>query len=103
MKRSKQQPGPDQVVYQIQVRGRLDERWADWFNGTIIELEAPGDGPPLTTLTVVVADQARLRGILSQIWDLNLTVISVVPVKAEEGEPHPRPRTQPGGEAWEDC
>ena len=99
MKRSKQQPGPDQVVYQIRVQGRLDEHWTDWFNGMVVELEAQGDGPPITTLTVALADQARLRGILSQIWDLNLTVISVAPIEVRAGEP----RSQIGGEPWENC
>jgi len=31
----------------------------------------------ITILTGAVADQAALRGILSRIWDLNLTLISV--------------------------
>ena len=57
--------------YRIKVRGRLDERWSDWFNGMTI---TPERG--ITTLTGAV-DQAKLRGILSKIWDLNLTVISI--------------------------
>lgn len=57
--------------YQIKVRGRLDETWADWFNGMTITSERD-----ITTLTGAV-DQAKLRGIVSKIWDLNLTVISV--------------------------
>ena len=83
MKRSNQGPGPNQVAYQIKVQGRLDENWSDWFNGMTIELENECDGPPITTLTVAVADQARLRGILSKIWDLNLTVISVTQIESE--------------------
>jgi len=32
----------------------------------------------VTTLTGPVADQAALRGILCKLWDLNLTLISIV-------------------------
>jgi hypothetical protein len=34
------------------------------------------NGTPVTVLTSTV-DQAALRGIVSRIWDLNLTLISV--------------------------
>ena len=65
--------GFDQAArYQIKVRGRLDEDWSDWFSGMTVTFESS-----VTTLTGAVVDQAALRGILSKIWDLNLTLISV--------------------------
>jgi len=64
-----------QTTYQIKVKGRLDERWSDWFNEMAIEIES--DDPPVTRLTGLVIDQARLRGIVSKLWDLNLTVVAV--------------------------
>ena len=70
-------------VYQIKVQGNLDDRWSDWFSGLTV---APGDeseGPPITTMTGLI-DQAALRGVLNRIWDLNLTLISVVPIEANE-------------------
>jgi hypothetical protein len=94
MKRSNQALGPAQVAYQIKVRGRLDKNWSDWFNDMTIEFETECAGPPITTLTVAVADQAKLRGILSKIWDLNLAVISVAQIESEKCEL----RSQPGGE-----
>jgi hypothetical protein len=94
MKRSNPRLDSGQVAYQIKVQGRLDENWSDWFNGMTIELETEGDSPPITTLTVAVADQAKLRGILSKIWDLNLTVISVAQIEPQECKRH----SQPGGE-----
>jgi hypothetical protein len=36
-----------------------------------------GDGLWVTTLTGTLPDQAALRGLLSRIWDLNLTLIAV--------------------------
>jgi len=52
-------------ICQIKVKGVLDEKWSDWFNGMTITLESG-----ITTLSGAVADQARNRGILSKIWDL---------------------------------
>jgi hypothetical protein len=71
-----------QTVYQIKVQGKLDERWADWFNGMTLVSESG-----ITTLSGVV-DQAKLRGILSRIWDLNLTVISVIQIESEKDDSH---------------
>ena len=68
-----QNPSVDRpMTYQIKMEGKLDENWSDWFSGMTITLESN-----ITVLTGVVADQAALRGILSKIWDLNLTLISV--------------------------
>ena len=66
--------------YQIKVVGRLDEHWSAWFGDMAIAVERRGDGAPITTLSGEVADQAALRGILSKLLDLNLTLISVVQI-----------------------
>jgi hypothetical protein len=34
-----------------------------------------------------VADQARLRGVLSKLWDLNLTLVSVARIEMRETKP----------------
>lgn len=65
------------TVYQILVQGRLDEKWSAWFNDMTVTPEQAGDCMPFTTLTVHVVDQAKLRGILNKLWDMNLTVISL--------------------------
>jgi hypothetical protein len=63
--------------YEIQIQGQLDDRWADWFNGIQITIEHPNDRLPFTRLNSPAIDQAKLRGILKKIWDLNLNLISV--------------------------
>ena len=63
------------TIYQVKVKGMLDSRWSEWFNEMTVEIES--EDPPITKLTGPVNDQARLRGIISKLWDLNLTVISV--------------------------
>ena len=66
-------PGFDHTArYQIKVQGRLDENWSDWFSGMTITFEGG-----VTTFTGPVADQSALRGLLTRIWDLNLTLLSV--------------------------
>ena len=65
------------TLYHIMVLGRLEEKWADWLNGQVESIE-PADEPNNRTLiTVLVPDQAALRGILNKLWDLNITLISV--------------------------
>jgi hypothetical protein len=68
--------------YRIKVQGMLDEGWSDWFSGMTVTFGGAGDDAPTTTLTGVVADQAALRGVLSKLWDLNLTLISVDRIEA---------------------
>ena len=70
-----------QKVYQIQVQGRLDTSYADWFNGMTLTVEQESDRSPVTTLTGAVVDQAALHGLLAKISDLNLTLISVAQVE----------------------
>jgi len=42
--------------------------------------EGTEEDSPITTLTGAVIDQAALRSLLTKIWDLNLTLISVTRV-----------------------
>ena len=70
-------PAPETTRYVIVVRGDLDARWSDRFAGLDVSVAQEGGPVPLTTLAGAVADQAALRGLLNQLWDLNLTLISV--------------------------
>ena len=73
-----QNPGLDRpATYQIKVEGHLDERWSDWFEGMTITVEREGEGPPITTLTGTMADQAALQGMLRALYTLGLPVRSV--------------------------
>ena len=62
--------------YQIKVKGNLDPKWADWFEG--FALESHGNGE--TLLTGRVADQAALHGMLSRINNLGISLLLVVQV-----------------------
>jgi hypothetical protein len=65
----------NEPIYVIRVQGRIETQWSTWLNGMTIDPES--DSPPVTRLSGKVIDQAKLRGILNQLWDLNLTLISV--------------------------
>jgi len=65
-------------LYEVKIQGQLDEVWSDWFEGMEITT-----GEKITMLCGRITDQAALRGILSKIWDLNLTVISVDSIEIE--------------------
>ncbi len=60
-------------VYEIRLKGHLDARWAEWFEGLTITLEENG----CTLLSGPLADQAALHGILKKVRDLGLTLLSV--------------------------
>jgi len=64
-------------VYEIRVKGHLDDKWADWFEGLTITREDNGD----TLLTGPVIDQAALHGLLKKVRDLGLPLVSVSPLE----------------------
>ena len=61
------------TIYQIRIKGHLDERWSDWFDGLTITQETDGN----TLLTGPVVDQSALYGLLKKVHDLGLSLISV--------------------------
>jgi len=60
-------------IYRIRVKGNLDLKWADWFDGFAIMPEEEDE----TLLVGPVADQAALHGMLNKIRDLGLPILSV--------------------------
>lgn len=66
------------MIYQIKVLGEVDASWSDWFSGLVVTCQVGADGHSITTLEGPLADQATLRGVLVRLWDLNLTLLSVI-------------------------
>jgi hypothetical protein len=60
----------------ITIQGHLDTKWKNWFEGMVISYAGNN-----TILTGDIKDEAHLHGILNQIRDLNLKLISVNPTE----------------------
>ena len=69
-------------LYEIRIKGHLDDRWADWFGGLTITLVDNGD----TLLTGSVVDQAALHGLLKKVRDLGMPLLSVIRLKPGQAD-----------------
>ena len=72
-------PPPNVEFYEIRLKGHLDAQWVTWFDNLTISLEENGD----TLLSLLVADQAALHGLLKKLRDLGVTLISVNRIRAD--------------------
>ena len=66
--------------YEIRVEGRLEERWAAWFDGMALRSESDGT----TTIHGPVVDQAALHGLLRKLRDVGLPLISVTQLNPDQ-------------------
>jgi len=76
----------DPAVYEIRIKGHLDDRWADRFEGLTMTREDNG----VTLLTESVIDQAALHSVLRAVRNLGVPLLSVT-------------RIQPQSAATPDC
>jgi hypothetical protein len=60
-------------TYEIRLKGHLEARWADWFDGLPLTQESDGT----TVLSGSVVDQAALHGLLGKVRDLGLPLIAI--------------------------
>lgn len=63
--------------YEIRVAGHLDQHWSERLGGLAITHDDQG----CTRLTGMIPDQAALHGILNQLRELGLTLLSLQPEK----------------------
>jgi hypothetical protein len=66
--------------YEIRVRGRLESRWAAWFDGMTLTPQSDGT----TTIHGPVVDQAALHGLLRKLRDVGLALVSVTQVQPDQ-------------------
>ena len=64
-------------VYEIKVKGHIDEAWSSWFEDMAITTGFDEDGNPVTTFTGLIVDQAALHGVIAKIRDIHMPLISV--------------------------
>ena len=70
------------ALYEIRIKGHLDTRWADWFEGLTITALDNGE----TLLTGMVVDQAALHGLLRKVRDLAMPLLSVSRVRPSQAD-----------------
>src|SRR3712207_1656088 len=67
-------------LYEIRLKGHLDARWTEWFEGLSFSHEHDGT----TILSGPVVDQAALYGLLRKVRDLGLPLVSVVHIGPDQ-------------------
>lgn len=67
------------IAYEIRVKGHLDQHWSAWFDAMTITNVENGD----TIISGSLLDQAALHGLLIKVYNLNLTLISVLRIEAD--------------------
>lgn len=73
--------------YDIRLKGHLDDRWADWFDGLTLRRD-----DDTTLLTGPIVDQAALHGVLKRVRDLGMPLLSITRVELAPAEgPDVRP------------
>jgi len=65
-------------LYEIRIKGHLDDRRAVSFEGLTLTREGSGN----TLLVGPVVDQAALHGLLRKVRDLGMPLISVIRVRS---------------------
>jgi len=66
--------------YEIRLKGHLDSRWAEWFDG----LGLTNDKDGTTVIHGFVLDQAALHGLLRKVRDVGLPLVSVTRVESDQ-------------------
>ena len=69
-------------LYEIRLKGHLDDKWVDWFEGLTITRGDNGE----TVLRGPLVDQAALHGLLRKVRDLGLPLLSVVHIGPEPAD-----------------
>ncbi len=69
--------------YNIRVKGHLDGRWSEWFDG--LEITNLQNGEAM--LSGEIVDQAALHGVLNKVRDLNLALVAVSSVRPQRQDP----------------
>ena len=64
-------------LYEIVLKGHLDEHWSEWFDDLAISYDEQDN----TLLAGPVADQSALYGLLKKAHDLGLSLLSVTQVE----------------------
>jgi len=73
------------ATYRIRVTGHIDDSLSGQLGGMVITRAFTGDGRPMTILVGHVSDQAALSGVLNELYELHLPLLTVesLPIVAD--------------------
>ena len=70
--------------YIIKVSGELAPEWSDRLGGMTVSTDRTNPARPITTLEGSLPDQAALRGVIEELYEMHLPVFQV---KCLDGQP----------------
>jgi hypothetical protein len=65
------------ATYRIRVTGHIDDSLSDQLGGMVITRAFTSDSRPITILVGHIRDQAALSGVLNELYELHLPLITV--------------------------
>lgn len=65
------------AVYRIRVKGHIDDSLTDQLGGMIITRAFTSEKQPLTILVGNMRDQAALSGVLNELYDMHMPILTV--------------------------
>ncbi len=65
------------ATYRIRVTGHIDDSLSDQLGGMVITRAFTSESRPITILVGHVQDQAALSGVLNELYELHLPLITV--------------------------
>jgi len=65
------------AVYRIRVLGRMDPKWSGYLQGMTVSVFEEKDQKAFTELSGLLLDQAALMGVLQQLYNRNIPLLSV--------------------------
>jgi hypothetical protein len=65
------------AVYRIRVKGHIDESLSDQLGGMVITRAFTEEKQPMTILVGQLTDQAALSGVLNELYELHLPLLTV--------------------------
>ena len=71
------------ATYRIEVEGRLQESWSGSLGGMRIASRIRKDHTVVTTLVGRLHDQGELTGVLNNLYDMHLPILSVNCISSE--------------------
>ena len=82
------------AVYRIRISGRMDPKWSETLQGLTLSVMEQEGRKAFTELSGLLPDQAALLGVLQQIYENNIPLLSVECLSAA---PRPEPESMEGG------